>query len=97
PPQKRREPSLEVETHLILAAGLNALHRREENAHRQLVLRVQQPREREDDVLSGERLTIVEDGIVDEVEEPGLVVLLLPRLCEPRDELTGFVHVGELV
>ena len=37
------------------------------------------------------------DGVVDEVEEPGLVVLLLPRLREAGDELARLVHVDELV
>src|SRR5439155_26092683 len=45
----------------------------------------------------GERLAVVEDGVVDELEEPRLVVLLLPRLREPRDELAGLVDVGQLV
>ena len=79
------------------ADRLHALDRREEDAHRQLVLGVEQPREGEDDVLGGHRLAVVEDGVVDEVEEPGLVVLLLPGLRQPRHELAGLVDVDELV
>ena len=37
--------------------------------------------------FGGERLAVVEDGVVDQVEDPGLVVLLLPGLREAGDEL----------
>ena len=71
--------------------------RREEDAHRQLVGRIEQAVERVDDVLRRHRLAVVEDGGRDEIEEPGLVVLLLPRLREPGHERARFVDVDELV
>ena len=36
-----------------------------------LFLAIEQAGEGEDDVLGGERLAVVEDGVVDQVEEPG--------------------------
>ena len=87
----------QVEAHLVRPDRLHALDRREEDAHGQLVLGVEQAGEGEDDVLGRERLAVVEDGVVDQVEEPGLVVLLLPGLREAGDELARLVHVDELV
>src|SRR5262249_49454893 len=66
-------------------------------AHGQLVLRVEQTGEREDDVLGAERLAVVEDGVVDQVEEYGPLVLLLPGLRQARNELPGLVRVDQLV
>ena len=95
--QERTARAAQVEARLVLADRLHALDRREEDAHRQLVLRVEDAGEREGDVLGRERLAVVERGVVDQVEEPRLVVFLLPRLRQARDELAGLVHVDELV
>jgi hypothetical protein len=78
--QERPPRAAQVEARLILADRLHALERGEEDAHRQLVLGVEDAREGERDVLGRERLAVVKRGVVDEVEEPGLVVFLLPRL-----------------
>src|SRR6266849_8750123 len=89
--QERAAGPTQMEARLVLADGLHALDRSEENAHRKLVLRIEDAGKREGDVLRRERLAVVEYGVVDEVEEPGLVVLLLPGFREARDELARLV------
>ena len=95
--QERPERAAQVEADLVRPRRLHALDRREEDTHRQLVLGVEQPGEREDDVLGRQRLAVVEHGVVDEVEEPRLVALLLPRLGQAGNELARLVDVHHLV
>src|SRR6266853_2981989 len=95
--EERSERPAQGEAHLVRADRLHPLHRREEHAHRQLVLGIEQPVEREGHVLGGERLAVVEDRVVHQVEDPGLLPVGLPGLGEPGNELASLVHVDQLV
>jgi hypothetical protein len=95
--EERPVRAAQVEAHLVRTQRLHALHRREEDPHGQLVLGVEEPVEGEGHVLRGEGLAVVEYGVVDEVENPRLLAVLLPGLRQAGGELSRLVHVDELV
>ena len=87
---------LEGDAHAVVALRLDLVDGAEEDGVRRPDLGIEQPLEGEGDVLRGERLVVVEDRVVDQLEVPGRRIGLVPALGQTGDDLEIGVGVDQL-